>query len=201
MTTRTNICNMAIAHLGIGKEIASYTSDQSEEARACRIFYDIARESVLKEHDWSFATKFVDLGLIEEDPTDEWDYSYRYPVDCLYARRVLSGMRQDTLASEIPFRLVPDNTGRLIYTDESEACLEYTYNVEDEFLFSADFALVLSFRLAAYIAPRITLGDPFSTKQEMLGQYALELAAARANDMSEIKLDKHPESEFIKVRS
>lgn len=192
---------MAISHLGIGKEIADVDSEKSEEARACRVFYDTAREATLKDHNWSFATKFATLGLVESDPTEEWSYSYRYPSDCLQVRRVLSGMRQDTLASEIPYRILYDNAGKLIYTDEGTPDIEYTANVEETSLFSAHFILVLSFRLAAFIAPRITAGDPFSNKEEMLGQYAFELSKAMASDMTEVVTDKHPESEFIKIRS
>ena len=201
MASKTDIANMAISHLGIGKEIANLETEQSQEAGACRRFYDLSREAMLTEHDWTFATRFATLALVEAAPTDEWAYSYRYPSKCLKIRRIISGMRQDTLNSEIPYKIVEDAIGYLVYTDEETAEVEYTYDVTDTSFFKANFAFALSFRLAAYVAPRITAGDPFKMKQEMLGQYQLELGTALAKDLNTGVLDKAPESEFIKARS
>jgi len=201
MSSKTEIANMAISHLGIGKEIANLETEQSSEASACRRFYDSARKAVLGDIYWSFATKFATLNLIESSPNDEWDYSYRYPTDCLDFRRILSGMRQDTANSRIIYKLGQDTSGRLIYTDQENAEAEYTVNVEDPGLFTEEFILALSFRLASYIAPRITGGDPFKMKEEMLGQYEIELGKAKKKNLNEENLDRIPQSEFITTRS
>jgi len=200
-SSKTQIANLAISHLGIGKEIANIETEQSQEASACRRFYDVAKESTLSDLDWTFATKFAVLNLIEENPSDEWNYSYKYPVDCINMRRILSGLRNDTQTSRIPFKILKDATGRIIYTDQEDAQIEYTENVSDTSLFSAEFDLALSFRLAAYIAPRLTGGDPFKLKQEMLVQYDLELGRAKKKNMNEETQDIMPESEFIRARS
>ena len=96
MSSKTEIANMAISHLGIGKEIANLGIEKSEEAKACRRFYETAKTGVLVDLDWSFATKFVVLNLITAAPSLEWAYSYKYPVDCINMRRILSGTRRDT---------------------------------------------------------------------------------------------------------
>lgn len=191
---------MATSHLGVGKEIANIDTEQSEEASACRRFYDVARKSVLADLDWTFATKFAVLGLVEEDPSDEWDFSYRYPSDCITLRRILSGMRNDTQASRIPFKILKDDAGKLIYTDLESAEIEYTEDVEDPGYFSSEFTIALSFKLASLIAPRLTGGDPFKLKAEMLAQYELELGRAKKKNMNEETRDLLPESEFITTR-
>ena len=93
MATKTEIFNMALGHLAIGKMVANFTAEQSQEARIGRIYYDIALGQVLKDVPWPFATKIAALGLLEEEPNTEWGYSYRYPSDCAHFRRILSGSR------------------------------------------------------------------------------------------------------------
>lgn len=201
MATKTEISNLAISHLGIGKEISNFDTDKSEEAQACRRFYEIAKEATLADLDWTFATKFADLNLVKEDPTNEWNYSYRYPSDCLILRRILSGIRYDTNSSRIPYRVVKDEAGKLIFTDQRNACVEYTQNITNSSLHSADFNLALSFRLASYIAARLTGGDPFKLKQEMIGQYDLELGKAKKRNMGEETPEPMPESDLIRARN
>lgn len=201
MSSKTEICNMAISHLGIGKEIANVDTEQSEEASACRRFYESAKKATLADHTWAFASKEAVLGLITASPTDEWDFSYRYPVDCVDMRRIKSGLRTDTSKSRVPYKILKDDSGLVIYTDQEDAEVEYTVNIEDPEFFSAEFSLALSFSLAGYIAPRLTGGDPFKMKEEMLGQYALELGRAKKKAMNEETPDQKPESEFITTRS
>lgn len=201
MASKTVISNMAISHLGIGKEIANLETEKSEEAKACRRFFETAKKATLGDLDWTFGTKFAVLNLIEELPEgSEWRYSYRYPVDCVSMRRVLSGQRVDTQESRIPFRIVTDDSGLIIYTDESAATVEYTFDVKSTNLFSPEFDLALSFRLAALVGARLTGGDPFKIKQDMLGQYELELGRAKKKNMNEETKPKFPESDLIRSR-
>ena len=200
MSSKTEIANMAISHLGMGKEIANLDTEQSKEASACRRFYDVAKKAVLLDYNWTFATKQATLNLVEENPNDDWLYSYRYPVDCLTIRRVLSGLRKDTLSSKIPFKIAKDSAGKLIYSDQEDASVEYTEDVDDPSYFSTPFTIALSFKLASMIAPRVTSGDPYKIKQEMLAQYTLELNNAKKADMNEETQDLIPDSESILIR-
>jgi hypothetical protein len=201
MSSTTEIANLAISHLGIGKEIANLDTEQTEEASACRRYFESAKKATLSDLDWTFATKFAVLNLIESEPNNEWNFSYRYPSDCINMRRILSGQRQDTQKTRVPYRISADSAGRIIYTDKEDAEIEYTKNVKDPGLFSAEFILALSFRLASYIAPRLTGGDPFKMKQEMLAQYEIELGRAKKKNMNEETADILPESEMITIRS
>lgn len=87
MSSSTEISNMALSHLAISREIAALDTERSQEAQACRRFYETVRKTVLRDYPWPFATKFATLALVEDDPNSEWDFSYRYPSDCLNARR------------------------------------------------------------------------------------------------------------------
>lgn len=200
MSSTTEMANLAISNLGIGKEIANLDTEQSEEASACRRYFETAKRATLSDIDWTFATKEAVLNLVGTQPTTEWAYSYRYPVDCLNLRRILSSTRKDDQASRVPFKLTADVAGQLIYADQAEAIVEYTRDVTDPMLFSAEFIIAFSFRLASYIAPRLTGGDPFKIKQEMLGQYQLELGRAKEKNMNQETQDLPPESDLIRAR-
>ena len=201
-TSETVVANMALSHLGTGKEIASLT-ENSEEANSIRRFSEEARKKVLEDCEWPFATKFAVLGLVEETPVenDEWGYSYRYPSDCLKPRRVLSGFRNDDRQKRIPYRIGRDDQGLLIYTDQQNANLEYTVNEDDYNIMPAGFTMALSFYIALRIAPRLTKGDPFKIMRDLEDQYMKEIGRAQANRFNAEQPDHPVESEFIRIRS
>jgi hypothetical protein len=200
MATKTEIANLALSNLGVGREIANIETENSQEANACRRFYDTAREIVLRDFNWPFATKEVTLGLVESNPTEEWTYSYRYPADCLKLRRIFSGLRNDTRQSRVPYKIVRDSVGKLIYTDQINACMEYTIDEEDASRFDPDFVMALSFRLAAYMAPRLTSGDPFKLGERSYKLYVYEITKAQASAANEVQDEEKPNAEWINDR-
>lgn len=201
MNSITEICNLALSSLGTGEDIADYATEDSEEARACRRFYELARDNVLRDFPWSFATKKgIALNLIEEDPNDEWGYSYRYPSDCINLRRILSGMRNDTRQSRISFEIGADDDGRLIFTDMEDAECEYTFRNENVSQYPLDFIEALAYRLASLIAPRIAGGNSVTKRNEMMQLYMLALSKAQKTTAMEMQPDEEPQSEFIRAR-
>ena len=200
MSSKMQIWNMAISHLGISKEIASET-EQTAEAKACRRFYETTLKNVLKDHSWPFASKIATLNLISSNPNTEWAYSYRYPTDCLFFRRILSGNRNDTPATKVPYAVSQDSSATVIFTDATNAVAEYTRNVTDESFFSSDFETAVSYRLAYYIAPRLTAGDPFNLGQKAFQNYQLELSRAVANSFNEDQSVELQDTESVNARN
>lgn len=191
---------MALSHLGVGYEIQNIETEQSQEATACRRYYDIALQTTLTDYPWPFAIVTSALALIEEDPNEEWGYSYRYPSDCLHALRMLSGYRNDTHDSKVPFKISKDSAGKIIYSDIENAELEYTSLVEDPQFYPSDFELALSYKIAFLIAPRITAGDPFGLRAEASRQYDIAVSNAKRNASNEEQPDILPDSSLIKGR-
>jgi len=198
--SKTSIANMALSHLGIGKEVANVDTENNQESASCRRFFDIARDSTLRDAPWPFATTRLTLALVEADPNDEWAYSYRYPSDCLFFRRILSGVRNDTQDSRTPYKIEGDASGRLIFTDAEDAIAEYTEGVTDTTRFPPDFVMALSLRLAMFISPRLTAGDPFGLGKRTYELYRIEIAKVDATAFNEEQADITPDSEFIRER-
>lgn len=197
MATKIEICNLALSNLGTGKVIASI-DERSEEARVLKTYYDTTLEAVCRDFTWNFTKRFKKLALVEENPTSEWAYSYRLPNDCLLLRRILSGNRNDTALTLVPYILSYDTQGKLLFTDMVDAEIEYVLLPVSETFFPSDFALAFSYRLAYYIAPRITGGNAFTgLKKDMQDSYMRELAAAKRTSANEVQQDQSPDSEFI----
>lgn len=200
MNGSTVIANLALSHLGIGMAIANLDTERSAEAMALRRFYATTLEEVLRAFAWPFATRIEALALVEEDPNSEWGFSYRYPTECLSLRRILSGSRNDTRQSLVPYRVAQDDQGRLVFTDQSEAEAEYTFLETVPSKYPPDFRMAFSLLLASYVAPRIAGADPFSRGDKALNRYHLVMAEAMQNSANEEQSDEPPESEFVRAR-
>ena len=108
ITTKEAICNLALRHIGDGTIIATLSTDTTQQGILLAQFYDLAVEDVTRDFDFPHTTVIEELTLVEEDPNDEWDYSYRYPRTAKNLRRILSGTRRDNPQSRVPFRIVKD---------------------------------------------------------------------------------------------
>lgn len=202
-SSTTEVANMALSHLGVGTQITALATERSAEANACRRFFETTVQATLRDFAWPFATKIVDLVQVEEDPNDEWGYSYRYPSDCLRFVKVLSGVRNDTRQSRVPTKIVQDDdtSGKLILCDSVDAQGEYTYYVSQIERWPDDFVLAVSFRLAAYIAPLITGADPFKMRPQCTQFYEFEVGKAKANAANEEQVEDLPDTELINARN
>lgn len=204
-TTRIQVCNQALAHLGIGKRIAD-VDERSAEAEALKLFYEDAVDELLRDHDWPFARKKAALVEVTDSTDDahpdaNWTYAYRYPADCLKALRIDSGVRTDYRQARVSFDLMADTQGTLIMCDKEEAELEYSStDARNPARWNSDFALCLAYRLAAYIAPMLTKGDPFKIGQVSMTFFRMSRSKAEANAANEVQPDEDPDSPLILSR-
>ena len=200
MASSTEICNQALRHLGVSKTIANLETSQESEAATCRAFYETTRDATLRDFNWPFATKIIELGLVEENPNDEWTYAYRYPSDCINFRRLQSGIRNETSAQRIPYKISRDDAGRLIFTDQQNAVAEYTMRITAAEEFTPDFVLALSFHLAMYIGPQINGAENTQAIERCERMYNFLMSKAQAQAGNEEQPDSLPEAEYIQVR-
>lgn len=199
--SKVSICNKALSMLGVGKEIQNLESERSEESRSCRMFYSNALESTLRDFAWPFAKRTVTLELIQDYYSTEWRYAYRYPAMTALFRRIPSGNVIDTEETKIPHEIASDSGGLLVLTNQPSAKGEITRLIDNPAFYPADFVAALACRLAYYIAPRVTGGDPFGNQAKARQAYDFEIANARRNARSEEKDPKLPESELVTVRN
>lgn len=194
---------MALRHVGVSTEIQDLDTEKSKEAAACRRFFDVAREQVLRDFPWPFAKTYETLAVVASRPTVEWAYSYRYPANSVNLRRIINGsdVRIDTENTRVAYEIGRDAIGKLIYTDYSPATVEYTYRETNTENFPPDFVIALSFLLASYIAPSVSGGDPKQLGTNALLRYRDALQHAEANAANEEgRKDREQEAEMIRFR-
>lgn len=202
MSSDVEIANMALTHIGVGREIASFT-EQSEEARALNRVYVPFRQRLLRAIPWPFATAFSAAGglpVVKKQPTTEWQYSYRVPGDCLMVRRVMGVQRTDSRQTRIPYRLGTDGQGPLLFCDQPNAQIEYTYDVTNSAMFPSDFTMMLSLGAGVLVVPRLAKGDPFGLGKRALSMFNQEFSKAAADAINEEQSDLPTESEFVRAR-
>lgn len=205
MASDTEICNLAQGHLGTGKAIGNLTTERSSEASAFRRFYEVIRDATMRDFNWPFATKNAAAGLVTTvgdalHPTTEWQYSYRYPSDCINMQRIESGIRNETNAQRIPYKISRDSAGRLILTDQSLAKLQYTIKITNEEEFTPDFVVAFSFHLALMVGPAIAGASGAQAIERCERMYNFLMTKAQAQAANEEQPDSLPEAEYIQAR-
>ncbi len=196
MASTIQIYNMALRHIGVSVAVASL-SESSKERITMSSFFETDRRSVLRRYNWPFATSYPALGLVEENPNEDWAYSYRYPSAALKIRRVVTGLgRVDP--NPPPYRVGRDAVGKLIYTDQSDAVIECTADITDSEQLDSDFVEALSWKLALSAAPSLSrLPKAVDLCRQM---YEYTLAVATQSSANESQQNNPLDSEAVRAR-
>lgn len=217
MASVSDICNMALSHVGADATITSITPpDGSVEAGHCARFYPIARREALEMSAWIFAKTRVELAQVD-NPSTTWTYAYALPSDCIRPLRVLQSVVVTALFSDV-FWVSPMATADIamftergsadfeiengvLFTHEPDAVLMYVRDITDTTKFSTTLASGISYLLAAYLAGPIIKGMPGANTSGSLRKIAAsvlgEAEVLNANSSSEAA-EHIPES--IRVR-
>lgn len=200
----TDIANMAISNLGSGKEVADLTTEKSQEASACRRFYDSALVATLRDTDWGFNRQIVQLALVTDfRPTTypwEWSFSYQFPANAIIVRQLGLGNRIDPMGSDVPFEMRLGQSGSLILTNLESASAKIGIAVSAVELYPADFVLAFSMLLSSLIAPRLTNGDPLSLGLKNYQKYQMMISTAQKNDFIQSQERAENQSDMIHAR-
>ena len=162
MANKTDIFNMAIMELGIASPIQNGSINSDNKAIILNRFYETARDDVLKAFDWNFAERYKELALsTEKSLSPEFLFTFDYPVDCLCAREVFF-KEGDTLSKK--FKLSADSRGqRTILTNVNPCVLRYTRKVNNEALFTDEFASTMAMYLAGLAGKALTGSEQKAT--------------------------------------
>lgn len=211
MTTRLEIFNLALGHIGQSDQLQS-PDENSKPGEQCRRFYGQCKREALQDLAWPFATRVAPLALVSDAQNIGYAFTYQRPADALRLWTVCPsiGMRTWLNASwqcwgeweryslpQVPWRQV----GQQLLTDLDEAYCLYTADVAETQMTDAMFVGALALRLAAAIATPM-LGSP--TGQQVsaaLGRAVLALRSeAIAGALNEQGQDYRPESPAIQAR-
>lgn len=224
----TQVANLALAACGVSKPLVDMNLDRGLAGQMCRLFYDLARQSAIRDFPWPWATKQVNPALVANQPTPEWLYAYQYPADALKITRFMSWrLSNDTRQSRVPYTLmqpVPitlstispqpttpysETTGMWIYTNWPSmnvavglpVIMEYIFDNTNVAQWTSDFIEAFALKLATMIVTTLTTGDPYGMQAKLIQLYTQKLSESSAMALNEEQRPQEPQSEFIRARA
>ena len=157
--TKTQVCNMALAHLATSAISGDVDTSDRDEANTLNLFWQPAQEYMLELYRPDLANKYATLTLVESNPNDDWDYSYQYPSDCVFFKGFVTGVPDgmSPINDQIMWETSSDNTQRLIFTNYGPtADCRYIKRFDQPSDWPATWATALSYYLAWMAASDIT---------------------------------------------
>lgn len=162
--SKAQIFNVALNILGISTPLEN-PNGSDNRAILLNNYYELARDYVLKDFDWNFASAFKELSLCENQfQFSKYKYCYNYPNDCICARDIFQK------GNYVQEKFIVSSSGDgdiVILTDVENPILRYTRRVEKEIYFSCEFSMALAYYLAS-----LTAGVLVGSIQK--GEYAFE---------------------------
>lgn len=203
MASETDICNMALSHIGDEATVSSIDPPEgSAQADHCARWYPIARDMLIQEHEWSFAKRRIQLAEVTY-PYAMWQHAYAYPDDCLKIFAILPPGAPNDYSIGLPPQPCPypfyghaiipggaympqefdtetDADGnQIILTNQPEALARYVVRVTDTTKFSPMVVMAISRLLASLLAGPVIKGSEGA--QVAAGQFtAYQRALAEA---------------------
>lgn len=195
--SQVEICNAALGHINVRRQISDI-EENTQEARQCKLHFDHALLLCLEAMDWTFARARVALDLDSQTPPEEWEYAYILPGDYVAAQGIADDLQVRLPDKRIRYRLETVNSVRYLYTNQVDAVLVYTRQIEDPARWPASFSEYLSWKLAEQIAMALTGKEALKDKAEVKAIRALHEAAAKG--LGEEEEGPEPDPEFIAAR-
>lgn len=186
MTTRVQVYNLTLSILLLSREIADYLTDDTEEVRVLNTHWDVALESVLQDLDLDSTSTPITLELIEELPSDHlWTYSYKYPSNCAFLRRLESLVVQDVKSTHIAKRTAVKDGIKVIFTDEANAigeCIPKDILIES---LASQTIMAIANRLADMSAPLLVGKGAAKLRKTIKDEYVNAKLEAQETDSRE----------------
>jgi len=212
--TKEEIINLALTR--IGESPVTSLDEGSTAARTAELLYDASRRAILRDFDWSFATKSVLLNPVD---TDEAPAVFAVPSDCLRVLRVYDkakfntkyantkspefhGMWESASDSSAQYSRCAKEwfkvQGDKLFTYARTPLCFYIRDEEDAGLFDAKFAEALSYKLAGELAMPVRQSESLTASMLNAYQNVVATAATESGNEHDQNLPSNP---YVEVRN
>lgn len=182
MTSKVDICNLALSSLGSKQTIQDIDSDESVEARTCRLHYDQALHTTLAARDWAFATKDNTSARITTYEPADWNYVYAWPAKAVRIVGIVDPLGSRRLTPR-KFRTITYSGNRVLLTDTEAPVWRYVYENTDSTTYSPAFIDAMVAQLSSRIAMPLTRKE--SLRESALKLFQQLIAGAATVDANE----------------
>ena len=190
--------NVTLKILGVSNPLENANSTDSR-AILLNNYYNLARDYVLKDFDWNFASTFKELSLIQADGIaglNKYQYMFNYPNDCVCARDVFEKgcyvLKDFDISSA-------ENGEKVILSNCKCAVLRYTRRVEKEIYYPPEFTMALAHYLASLTSSVITGSIQKGEKKNK--KYVKILKHAKMLNASESVEEVYDSSTYLEARN
>lgn len=182
--SRAQLYNITLNILGVSAPLENVNSNDNR-AILLNNYYELARDYVLKDFDWNFASAYRKLSLSAGNfDTFNAKYCYDYPNDCICARDLTDSTKEYLYKFSVS---TLENGQKVILCDVEDAILRYTKRIEKEIYYSPEFSIVLAHYLASLTSNVITgsiqKGELAFQKYRTLLKHAKMLNAQEGSDV------------------
>ena len=174
--SKTEVCNLAVSWLG-GKRMTSVDDDNTKEANLCRANYDLSRQAVLEEREWTFAVKRSQLTPLVETPLFGYQYKFLLPPDLLKTLNAYDPKHANLKEAPGIIHVIEEN---YLYADIAMVNIRYMKDLTNTNRFSGLFTQALAAHIAANIA--VSLTESAKQQERMFGLYDNKLNDASTSD-------------------
>lgn len=147
--TKMDIVNMAVTFLG--EAPIDSLDDDDRVSKTMNLWYERAREYVLRRYHWTSAKKRATLAQSTETPAHSWDYYFALPSDFLRLILVDDGKTVYSLEST--------DTGQQLATDVTDPEIVYVRNLTSVKDMDPGLQNAIAAYLAKMTARRVTGND------------------------------------------
>lgn len=179
MASTVDIINMALTRLHL-PTIGSL-DDPTPQARLAAREFDNARDCVLRDFRWGFASRKTTPAPLAGSPDKGGTYAYPYPPDCLLVREV------KVRDKAIPFEMADRGGLTVILAEVSPVDVHYTARVGNAERLDPIFVDALAWRLATLFATGV--GSDMQKAQAANSMYETVLSRARVADAEEEEVE------------
>ena len=152
-----DIVNRALIEVGL--DPISSLSQANKSARTANRFYDSNRRTLLRKHNWNFATRRVELTPSPRTPNYAFDYEFFLPNDYL---KIVNVSSSAVNLNRVPYKVQSVLTGNDFYSFTGGSDLQYTATIYDQF--KNDHALLDTSSYTFPTTDRLTISTWFNYK-------------------------------------
>lgn len=198
ITTKVDICNLALGDLGNRNTISNIDSPKNDKEIICALWYDITRQLTLKTLMPNFALNrlIVSAKTVPDGYVNSYAYAFEYPHRCLKLLGIGNIDMSDICSGDRPTvenGLIFTNTA---YPDGMP--IRFIDDITDVTAMSAEFIITLAKEIAKRISLPVTQ-DP--SKKKLATQEAMvEASNASALNAQENKPIRRSVSRFRSAR-
>jgi len=173
--SEVDICNHALIMIGTPQFIVSF-DEGSGLANTLKRVYPLARNEVLRLHEWNCAIARETLAQLEDTPVSGYSYQYQLPVAplCLRVLNIESVV-------DVDYRIEGDR----LLTNEDSVSIRYVKELTDTTKYSPLLVKTLAAKIAADIAFSVTQLQQVESAMESKFEYYLNRAKGIDNMESE----------------